>query len=357
MALTGLGVFVAPAAAAQEMSAPTAGSQEVAPCGTFFVVHDSHPGLGPWASSAIFGVIFGQPSGQTVTVSVDDPQTSASPDFTATTSTDSTGNYSLVPLGDTALRAGDLVTATDSDVSCTLTTTISNLVVTQVDPFADTVQGTAQPMSRVTLNLLVSPGQLGEDHTVTVGRNGRWLVSFSGVADLSIGASGFARQTDANGLGTWVQFGGPDWPPTTLSVTPNRGLSDGQTVTVTGGEFQPGTTVTFVECFGSASPTTCGSTYGNPSAVVDAHGHFTATVQVKRIITIAGPVDVDCQFSDCGLLAVGLGGSQLGTVLRLGEAHISFSANTCKKGGWQIFTDAQGNPFPDQGACISATVP
>jgi lysophospholipase L1-like esterase len=101
-----------------------------------------------------------------------------------------------------------------------------------------------------------------------------------------------------------------DVPLPTLAVTPATDLSDGQNVTVTGANFDPGSTVTFTECplgqadflYGCDSDTT-GQAMAGPT------GTFTTTYSVARILTTNGGLGggtVDCAVAPgCVLAALG----------------------------------------------------
>ena len=198
------------------------------------------PSPNPWftafpAQEAVEG--WDWPLGATLHLTIDDPNTEASPDH------EQDGTVILAPWGsgqhwvwfDFAgvydMKPGDEVTLTDG--SKTRTHTVQNLTVSGVDESADTVSGTADPGATVN----VWPHEAGESvQHVTVAEDGTWLASFSGVFNLKAGTAGRAEVLGAEGNATavdwWIPnprfvvfpegewFDGNDWP-------------DGATVTIT----------------------------------------------------------------------------------------------------------------------------
>ncbi len=86
-----------------------------------------------------------------------------------------------------------------------------------------------------------------------------------------------------------------------VQVTPNKGLHDGDTVTVTASGFEPGATVAIIECNGSAVNVgieACDidtSTFINgPDITADAQGNVTATYAITRNINTPQDGPLDC---------------------------------------------------------------
>jgi hypothetical protein len=148
----------------------------------------------------------------------------------------------------------------------------------------------------------------------------------------------------------------------TLTVTPHDGLTDGQTVTVTGHGFAPGT-IAYGECL--TDPRITGTTLPDiPTLFDDCNqigttnvsdaGDFTVTPPVSKIFTpLSGPA-IDCGTTPgrCSVIA-GYFGAQVFT-----QAPISFGLPTpptilsCLRPGWRHFADARGRPFPNVFACV-----
>ena len=90
-----------------------------------------------------------------------------------------------------------------------------------------------------------------------------------------------------------------------VRVTPNKGLHDGDTVTVTASGFAPGATLSIVECDGSAvkvGDDACdlgtSSFINGTDLTADAHGNLTATYAIKRHITTPKNGPLDCATSN-----------------------------------------------------------
>jgi hypothetical protein len=150
----------------------------------------------------------------------------------------------------------------------------------------------------------------------------------------------------------------------TINVTPSTGLTDGQVVSVTGTGLESAVAPGVLQCSAPVDPTSLSSVLQFCDAdpfvhpTVDAAGNYTASIAVSEVILIGfgrGP-NVDCTANDCVILAGGLGGTTgfIGVV-----APISFGLPTpvtkddCKRGGWRNFADDNGQPFRNQGDCMS----
>lgn len=90
---------------------------------------------------------------------------------------------------------------------------------------------------------------------------------------------------------------------TAISVTPNTGLSDGQTVSVTGSGYTPGAAVNVGEC---ASATVCSSDVKYLTA--DANGAISVSLDVKKSFTAKDwntgqDIEVNCAAVQCNVTA------------------------------------------------------
>jgi hypothetical protein len=170
----------------------------------------------------------------------------------------------------------------------------------------------------------------------------------------------------------------------TITVSPNTGLVDGQVIAVSGAAFvpdQPGdfgvATIVLVcpsavldfepfgldDLFGLVN--VCGVLAGEAST--DAAGVLSGTLQVAQVMpTILGGGVVNCGAApnDCIVFAgsVRLSPRTGPALLRYATAFISFGAPTpqskadCKDGGWRDLATEQGQPFRNQGQCVSYVV-
>ncbi|KAF2774748.1 enediyne antibiotic chromoprotein [Streptomyces coelicoflavus] len=105
-----------------------------------------------------------------------------------------------------------------------------------------------------------------------------------------------------------------------LAVSPGSGLSDGQSVTVTGTGFPAGTEVAVSQC---RENTTCTDTL--VTATVGADGGFSAAYTVRREFTATDwstgtgtPVTVDCAAQQCQLVAYQDGTGPVGAGISFG---------------------------------------
>jgi hypothetical protein len=97
-----------------------------------------------------------------------------------------------------------------------------------------------------------------------------------------------------------MAFAAPASAAASITVSPNSGLSDGQTVTVKGTGFAPNTTVLVLECPANATGSNGGSVcdvndgkIGNNKS--DGSGNFTTTLTVK----VKPSSSVDCTKQSC----------------------------------------------------------
>jgi lysophospholipase L1-like esterase len=106
-----------------------------------------------------------------------------------------------------------------------------------------------------------------------------------------------------------------------LSVDPSTGLTDGQTVQVTGSGFAAGTQVGLAECETGATTTAGCSLGGATEADTDQTGAFSTPFVVTRDISVGGST-IDCAQAGSCVLAVG----QLPSLKTFVTARISFAA-------------------------------
>jgi hypothetical protein len=167
----------------------------------------------------------------------------------------------------------------------------------------------------------------------------------------------------------------------TITVSPNTGLVDGQVIAVRGSGFVPdepgpsGVATIVLVCpsgvldFDSIDlfdlARACGVLAGEAST--DASGVLSSTLQVAQVMpTILGDGVVECGAApnDCTVFA---GSARLSprtnpVFLLYATAFISFGAPTpqskadCKDGGWRDLATDQGQPFRNQGQCVSYVV-
>jgi Neocarzinostatin family len=154
----------------------------------------------------------------------------------------------------------------------------------------------------------------------------------------------------------------------TITVTPNTGLVDGQVVSLTGTGFADISSIAGLECppqFGGRTEFTinevlssCGFVAFAGEITTDATGNVTGSATVREVFeTSGGATTYDCTVrNDCVLLVAGL---VSGAELRGATAPVQFGPATpatraaCKNGGWRSLANDQGQPFRNQGQCVS----
>jgi hypothetical protein len=121
----------------------------------------------------------GWQDGATITLDIDDPANGPGSDYsdttTAHTSTEPPGDFQFELAGVFDIAAGHLVSV--SDGTTTKTHTVTGLTVTAVDPYADTVSGTAAPGSEVFVGVHSAPPEIGR--IVVADGSGSWIADFS----------------------------------------------------------------------------------------------------------------------------------------------------------------------------------
>ncbi|GHF28269.1 enediyne antibiotic chromoprotein [Streptomyces morookaense] len=90
-----------------------------------------------------------------------------------------------------------------------------------------------------------------------------------------------------------------------LSVSPNSSLSDGQSVTVSGSGYKPGSTIVLLQCDGDKPQGTACDKQALVAAAADAKGGIKATFTVHKQFTGSnmaggsGTSKVDCSSGHC----------------------------------------------------------
>ena len=203
------------------------------------------------------------PLGASITLTIDDPDNGVGIDYTDTQQIivaewDPNQTWVRFALDTFELQPGQIVSMTDG--TATKTHTVTNLAITNIDPVADTVSGTAEPGSQVEIGWICD--DLGcAFRRVTTNGSGNWLADFSEVGedgdeqdlfDIVPGTGNEARQPDIDGDSTTVQWWVPnpnfsarfpekqvhgyDWPldsDVTISIDdPSTGIGEDYTATV-----------------------------------------------------------------------------------------------------------------------------
>jgi basic membrane lipoprotein Med (substrate-binding protein (PBP1-ABC) superfamily) len=155
------------------------------------------------------------PLGATVTLEINDPATPANPDFTDSTTViyppwDPNNTWFEIPFSGTYnLKPGDEVSVTDG--TTTKTHTVTNLILTTLNPNLDQIIGTADPGSSVDVWVCDQNGCVARNETAD--GNGDWTADFSlpgdqdwelPTYDLQPGSSGDSGQFDPENDGTMI---------------------------------------------------------------------------------------------------------------------------------------------------------
>jgi phosphonate transport system substrate-binding protein len=178
------------------------------------------------------------PEGNTVYLTIDDPNTQESPDF------EREGIAEVTWWGDSRtyvrfdfydeydLKAGDLVTVTDGNIL--RSHVVLELALTNVDPATDTITGTAVPGSMV----VVWPHEYDQDATLEVetDQDSVWEADFTGLFDLASGMGGRSQIEDEAGNATAVDWNALSY---TLHAVPSY-------PEVHGHDWEPGSDVTLI---------------------------------------------------------------------------------------------------------------
>lgn len=101
---------------------------------------------------------------------------------------------------------GQLVEMRDGTGTYTLTHTVRNITVTDVDTGADTVSGTADPVSALVACAVDYANQTYNQVCLDINTDGsgKWQADFSGSINITVGTFGFVYQLDENNNSTFV---------------------------------------------------------------------------------------------------------------------------------------------------------
>ncbi|HRJ58868.1 MAG TPA: PxKF domain-containing protein [Anaerolineales bacterium] len=154
------------------------------------------------------------PMGTSITLMIDDPSNGTGVDYSRTKTVDTENfrppfdtwiGFTLV---DFVIKPGDIVTMTDGTTTKTHIT--QEISVTNIDPVADTVSGTAAPGTDVGIGGVCDNNGCSY-RNVPVDDSGHWLADFSvpgdqnneqQLFDIQLGSSGDAQRIDEDGDGT-----------------------------------------------------------------------------------------------------------------------------------------------------------
>jgi hypothetical protein len=215
--------------------------------------------------------------------------------------------------------------------------------------------------------LLVELCATGADVCTSYGRffytdaTGAFLGDFqvsSSVGDAPCATEGpcVLRATDITGVARSTSpllFASPE--PRILTVTPNTGLVDLQTVSVRGTGFIANATTGVAQCLPPVTGTEdCGAL---SVLTTDPSGAFSVTLTLRQVLTTQLGQTIDCASSDSACVVAAANASDIaGTVT---VAPLSFgppsptSKSDCKNGGWRQLVDDQDRPFRNQGRCVA----
>lgn len=140
--------------------------------------------------------VYGWPGPSTITVSIDDPSTGAGVDYTKTETGPADTGFLINFSDEYDVQPGHVVKVTDG--TTTLNHTVRDVAITELDPGADRVAGTADPGSTITLNIGgPEPIPVPLTTTVTADELGNWLAELAPY-DLLDGAWTSAIRIDPN---------------------------------------------------------------------------------------------------------------------------------------------------------------
>ncbi len=144
--------------------------------------------------------VYGWTGPSTISISIDDPSTGAGVDYTKTETGPADTGFNINFWDEYDVQTGHVVTVTDG--TTTLTHTVRDVAITELDPEADRVAGTADPESTIDLNIGgPEPIPVPLTTTVTADTLGNWEAELSPY-DLLDGAWTSANRIDANGNAT-----------------------------------------------------------------------------------------------------------------------------------------------------------
>ncbi len=132
-------------------------------------------------------------------------------------------------------------------------------------------------------------------------RVGRAVATMASLALVAVAAScGSSATTSTPGTTTTTAPPGPS-----ITIEPATGLTNGQTVTVTGRGFPANSTVGYAQCAVGGDPLQSCASSSSSSGIADASGAVSATVVVHAVIGTPGGL-VDCSTEGACELLVGM---------------------------------------------------
>jgi len=168
----------------------------------------------------------GWPAEAGLHVTADDPATGVDPDIELTLATNAEGFFEGAGVFP-GLQPGWLITVTDGVT--TKTHTVRDISITDVDPAADIMRGTADAGTEVWVSVDYAAG-----YWLTADGSGEWLADFSGDYDITFGSEVGVSQYDEDGDFTYTiqtVLVAPI-PPGTSLTTPGHGTATSGTPTV-----------------------------------------------------------------------------------------------------------------------------
>jgi hypothetical protein len=149
----------------------------------------------------------------------------------------------------------------------------------------------------------------------------------------------------------------PPPPPPAIVVSPNSGLPSVATVNVSGTDFTPNSTVFVFQCANATDGlghSACDANAHRVPATTNALGAFgpvSLTVHRVMVSNTLATGTFDCQVVGCFVVAdQGAGVTATGPLSFL---SVPTSKDACKKDGWRSLYDNLGQPFKNQGDCVS----
>jgi putative cell wall-binding protein len=135
-----------------------------------------------------------------VDISIDDPSTTATDDYTGSATTDGVGWFYINVGADIDVQRGFTVSVTDGVT--TKVHVVTDLAVVAIDPISDTVTGTAVPNAPV--HSWIHGHEATAKASTVASALGVWVIDYSGVYDLVPGQGMGFKENDADGDGTQI---------------------------------------------------------------------------------------------------------------------------------------------------------
>jgi hypothetical protein len=183
------------------------------------------------------------------------------------------------------------------------------------------------------------------------------VLSTAGGASCRTAGPCVLRATDITGVqrsSSPLSFAAPI--PRTVTVEPNTGLVDGQSVTVRGAGFLADTQTGVGECPAGTTGNDC---FVFTLITADSHGSFTTTVPVRQRLDVGGQT-IDCASASPTCVIAAASTSDIGGTLTVAPIRFGLptphSRSECTHGGWRRLADGTGRPFRNQGRCVDWVV-